>query len=757
MSDSEAETANNAIDNDNIPDDVPKLDPELWKNMAIVGAELGAAVADPVPDDGAGDIDLDHLNDNFQDGFDDNLSLEVNFGDGSSCRASDVSSLSFQNIVLDDGDNAESDPNMDIVFRHRGSISESSDSPLNDFPCDDDDDDDDDNEAVRFSGRLEEELKRMEPSGDGSRVHPDSPDEFDYESDSTNTGTMKRRNKLSFCTSATSDIPATNLPAPSSNLSCPPTHQLCGEGTGCCSPTTNHFQHLANNNRYLAAFQDKSCDGRASGPVASAHLPSGSAERDALGSRDSAETPSDAGDTTPTASETLHSNSSNGNQSDTSLDATTTNGGADGGGVQKRNSLEIRNNIPNTKEVKKYGNDHCDDRPKLQSAGAVPKIRKKSPGLARRLADSVQINTQDRDSSSSERESEPAQIDTTVHSAQKDFELKLKHTKTPITEEEHGTSPGESKNENLTNGKSDSFEKLCDSLLGNDSQNYAPSSDCNTSPEDGEQFEGQTKGMEIENEYDYIKYARIQHGDSYVGMRLAYSTSNDSLSAKRNNWNGGIRPPDEEYLGSSYEGSPEKLSLRQPRITGQIHMSKVNEDTLTEIPLNGSDHLGADDKNFSLSPEATECDSAEVESVISEEGKSSTSGMPIVEDGLSSSQGSDAEDVSMHDAQEQTPSEILKRRYKAEIDQGMQATESSPSESVHDETGADNSVSAQSTPSHTSGTSCTSTLENHRNKEVDMAIKDIKSAIERSKQAARQRAAQAGDDPNNQEPVWVMR
>lgn len=41
-------------------------------------------------------------------------------------------------------------------------------------------------------------------------------------------------------------------------------------------------------------------------------------------------------------------------------------------------------------------------------------------------------------------------------------------------------------------------------------------------------------------------------------------------------------------------------------------------------------------------------------------GKSSTSGMPIVEDGLSSSQGSDTEDAPAVDTRR--PSEILKRR-----------------------------------------------------------------------------------------------
>ena len=41
-------------------------------------------------------------------------------------------------------------------------------------------------------------------------------------------------------------------------------------------------------------------------------------------------------------------------------------------------------------------------------------------------------------------------------------------------------------------------------------------------------------------------------------------------------------------------------------------------------------------KTFSLSPEATDCDSIDASSIISEEGKTSPSAMPVVEDGLSS-------------------------------------------------------------------------------------------------------------------------
>ena len=78
--------------------------------------------------------ELDKINDNLEgDDDDDNLSLEVNY-DGDSCRASDVSSISFQNFVLDDPD-YDLDPvsNQLEPSSLKDSISESSDSPLHDF------------------------------------------------------------------------------------------------------------------------------------------------------------------------------------------------------------------------------------------------------------------------------------------------------------------------------------------------------------------------------------------------------------------------------------------------------------------------------------------------------------------------------------------------------------------------------------------------------------------------------------------------
>ena len=61
--------------------------------------------------------------------------------------------------------------------------------------------------------------------------------------------------------------------------------------------------------------------------------------------------------------------------------------------------------------------------------------------------------------------------------------------------------------------------------------------------------------------------------------------------------------------------------------------------------------------------------SAEVESIISDGGPDC--GMPMVEDGLSSSQGSDIEDAATLDTNQ--PAEILKRRHKAGVDSELAA------------------------------------------------------------------------------------
>lgn len=90
-----------------------------------------------------------------------------------------------------------------------------------------------------------------------------------------------------------------------------------------------------------------------------------------------------------------------------------------------------------------------------------------------------------------------------------------------------------------------------------------------------------------------------------------------------------------------HQASENRASSATPTVSGS---TKVSEEMLTEISLNGSDHQTGDCKTFSLSPEATDCDSADIASVLSED----VNGMPFVEDGLSSSQCSDTDDTPKH-------------------------------------------------------------------------------------------------------------
>ena len=681
--------------------------------------DIAAAIAS-----GLGGIlhaDLDQINDNLADYPDDNLSLEVNFGDGSSCHASDVSSISFQNIVLDDID-AENmlynRPVHDFGYRHGGgardSISESSDSPLNDFPPAIDDD------ACLFSGRLEEQIKRQHhqsstspqpfhtPSSSSispsnTTTHASNEEESDKLSDSAdsyNTGTMKRKNKQ-FSLSHTND----------------PVNPLldCDGGGSCCDESTNPKQPCFNGHGCPDTLQ-------------------------------------------------VDENPKNGERLDLTIEeaaaaATTTTQVRET--VSKRNSLEVRNNIPDLAIVKNYDSDSS-SRPVYQSQGAVPKMRKKSPGLARRLPDGT-VELRDTSSSEKELDNVAPPIDTTVVSAQEEFETKLRNGSLPMYPPGGRMSSLERKEKQIQDfldSQAALFKQDNDhNNATGATQHMQPGSsrESSASPERISSGSGTLPGQpanspnaaDVENEYDYVKYARVQSGDSYVGMRLAYSSSNDSLNLRRS-WSGMRSSDDEHYLASSREGSPEKqvIPLNQQ---GQQRMSKVNEDTLTEIPLNGSDHLHEpEQKNFSLSPEPTECDSAEVESVLSDEGKSSTSGMPMVEDGLSSSQGSDTEDPpSGGPSDMHRPAEILKRRHKQDVELELQQQIARLEEiaNIGERSSFMTDNSSQKSSEDSDGTRL-------KKDAMDIAMKEMQSARRygRSKEEDNNRQGQEDGDP-----VWIMR
>lgn len=273
-----------------------------------------------------------------------------------------------------------------------------------------------------------------------------------------------------------------------------------------------------------------------------------------------------------------------------------------GVGVKKRNSLEIRNNIPVVGEVKDCENSVSSVPGQPLSVKPQLKNLKQSPGLARRICD----------------------------------------------------NPGEPNSDVPISGNISSLseDKLAqEDEIADDTGNL-------------EVITPLRRNIDIENEYDYVKYARVQHGNSYVGMRLAYSSSNDSLSLQRNS----VHSHGSGSIDSSREPSPEK-SLHQKILAdqnGHVAQQRVSEDSLTEIPLNTDSCQNEGRRPFTLSPEATECDSVEVESVTSD-GENSTPGFPTVEDGLSSSQGSDVEDGPGFDPS--SPTHRLRMKQKAEIEQ----------------------------------------------------------------------------------------
>uniref|UniRef100_A0A2C9MAM4 PDZ domain-containing protein n=1 Tax=Biomphalaria glabrata TaxID=6526 RepID=A0A2C9MAM4_BIOGL len=337
----------------------------------------------------------------------------------------------------------------------------------------------------------------------------------------------------------------------------------------------------------------------------------------------------------------------------------------------KRNSLEIRNNIPVVGEVKDYEKELNLEFNKSLSPKPIVLGLKHSPGLARRV---------DLDNHG---DKEVSNLEEDKHS---ESYLSLQMSQ-------------KLKNRNFGNNKA--RENIIEVITP------IP------------------KNMNIENEYDYVKYARVQQGNSYVGMRLAYSSSNDSLNIKHSF----------SSDNSSREPSPEK-SLHQKIHTDIGSQEKVSEETLTEIPLNNSDFLD-DKKAFTLSPENTECDSVEVESVTSE-GGNSTPGFPTVEDGLSSSQASDTEENACGLDNDRSPSKILKSKQKAALEQELK----------DDEEGQPKEMDAQAIMDD---------LKMKR-EALDMAIADIKSAIQRSKNMSLETPSySAHQEQDEVQPVWVKR
>ncbi|XP_062618253.1 uncharacterized protein LOC134279851 isoform X5 [Saccostrea cucullata] len=402
--------------------------------------------------------------------------------------------------------------------------------------------------------------------------------------------------------------------------------------------------------------------------------------------------------------------------------------------VIKRNSLEIRNNIPVMGEVKSYEKDI--DSVIYNVQGAKPKIRsgKQSPGLACRIGEGSTGSGSDREGSvGSGRE---------ASSAERDLDKSVHNRLTKVADNLSNTSDGNRTEDTIEEEEVVQLVKMTNvrphcfiqpHVQGNEE-------DLVIEDKDVKQVEKQenavnklsSPGNEVENEYDYVKYARVQDGDSYVGMRLAYSSAEE---AKKNGMTlSGFSNVDD----FSRENSPEKtLCLQKMDYPNAIQ--NVNDDTLTEIPLDTADSPLNEKQAFSLSPENTECDSVEVESIISE-GEKNSIGMPMVEDGLSSSQTSDTEEGPSSNNVYKSPTARLRSKQKADLDQEL--------ENLDREYG----IKEKSKPKEMDTKAIMEDLKSKR-EALDTAIADIKTAIQQSKTTTQPYK----DDTDEDEPVWVKR
>ena len=319
--------------------------------------------------------------------------------------------------------------------------------------------------------------------------------------------------------------------------------------------------------------------------------------------------------------------------------------------VQKRNSLEIRNNIPIVGEAKSYETQKETGALSYTQHVVRSNIRKQSPGLACRVGDGSGSGS-DREGSSSERDIDKPSLVKIQNSRPRN--QNLAH---PLLKKPDIFSPTEN------------IQLMSDPLKKESSPMSVVSLEDNVIDSALMQSIG---GQDVENEYDYRKIARVQNGDSYVGMRLAYANEEGELD-KRSSLD--VSAFNSQLLDISREFSPEKdMHHSKSDVCANMNvLQKVSEDCLTEIPLNTTDSLQDDKQTFSLSPENTECDSIEIESMNSDDDKSNM-GMPMVDDGLSSSQASDNDDGILSPSSNQvhkSPTAILRHKQKTELEQEM--------------------------------------------------------------------------------------
>ena len=160
---------------------------------------------------------------------------------------------------------------------------------------------------------------------------------------------------------------------------------------------------------------------------------------------------------------------------------------------------------------------------------------------------------------------------------------------------------------------------------------------------------------EVKNEYDYVKLSRVRGSNGMGAVVADVVPQNESRTCDSND------------VTTILEQSSH-VALTNGNIATTSQNCSSNSTALVNT-------LSVAVNQVSLSPELTDCDSNEVESVLSDDGKSTL--MPTVEDGLSSGQASDVDDSQ----QVSTPppaNQLLDNKVRDFFNRGDSSVEDSP-------------------------------------------------------------------------------
>lgn len=218
----------------------------------------------------------------------------------------------------------------------------------------------------------------------------------------------------------------------------------------------------------------------------------------------------------------------------------------------------------------------------------------------------------------------------------------------------------------------------------------------------------QTTSADVRNEYSYIRCTRVPGNKLYFGMDMVQSSSELDRGA----------------ASVKLDSVSECSEAKKPDVVDAL--KKATQPDFTE-----------------LSSDAAEYDPEE--SSAANGGKAVACHMPSVEDGLSSGHTSDCDEVATS-RRDPSPAQALQLRQKMEVQRRPTSLVTSGRSAVKENADA-----------------TTNAVSGMRQRDVELAIQDIRSAIARSKRVKMISPSAAGEEPvkqidkRSEEPVWITR